>query len=68
VKRAPRGQNVAAILAAVGDQPGIRPAEVVQKTGIASGTVHATVSKLKKNGRLKGDKGGGLRVGRRAAG
>jgi len=55
-KRAPRGQNVAAILAVVGDRPGIRPSSVAEKTGIADGTVYATVS------------GGGLRVARRAVG
>ena len=67
-KRAPRGQNLAAILTAVGDQPGIKPDGLAEKTGIANGTVRTTVSKLKKDGRLKSDKAGGLRLARRTAG
>jgi hypothetical protein len=62
-KRAPRGHNLEAIIAAVRAEPGLKPAQLAEKTAISKGTVAATVSKLKRDGRLKADRGGGLRLG-----
>ena len=57
-RRAPRGQNRAAILALVGERPGVSVGEIASVTGIAKPTVYATVSKLKRDGTLKPDASG----------
>lgn len=59
-RRAPRGANRAAILSAVGANPGITVAQVSSSTGIAKPTVASTVSKLKRDGTLTATTGRGV--------
>ena len=64
-RRAPRGQNLEAIIAAVRAEPGLKPAQLAEKIAVSKATVAATVSKLKREGRLKANRDGGLRLGKK---
>jgi CRP-like cAMP-binding protein len=51
--RAPRGANRQAILAVVGERPGVTADEVATATGIAGATVSSTVARLAASGELE---------------
>ena len=52
-RRAPRGQNKAAILKVVSERAGVSPGEIASATGIASATVYSTVNKLLHQGEVE---------------
>ncbi len=52
-KRAPRGANRLAVLAAAHDRPGATSAELATVSGVQSGTLHPLLARLVKNGELQ---------------
>jgi hypothetical protein len=59
-RRRPRGANRAAILALIGERPGVSVGEVaaaVEKQGVKKAVTYSTVNKLAKDGVISKDKG-----------
>ena len=52
-KRAPRGANRLAVLAAAQDRPGATSAELATVSGVSGGTLHALLARLVKSGELQ---------------
>lgn len=54
-KRAPRGQNRAAIMGLIGERPGVSAAQIASSTKIGKATVATFLSKAKKAGEVQSD-------------
>jgi DNA-binding transcriptional ArsR family regulator len=62
-KRAPRGHNREAVLAAIRDRPGGSIGEISELSGVTKPTIYAVVRKLEQEGGVKRRKDGGLSRG-----
>jgi predicted HTH transcriptional regulator len=60
--RAAKGANKRIILELVAERPGITPAQIAKITGVKRTVVASTVSRLKREGELEANDGGGVRV------